>query len=79
MLRTLDTEFWCSDNDMGDQFLNFPMHWELQSYCGVDLSSVFPERTNELGEFFGKWERNAMGICTSPYLSVQGAGIGKER
>ena len=71
MLRTLESGYWCSDNDYGDHFLNFPMHKSLQQYCGVDLSAAFPEKTNRDGSFFGKWTRNAMGICSSPYLSCQ--------
>ena len=34
--------YFCSDNDMGDFFLNFPMHEELQMYCGVDVTGLFP-------------------------------------
>lgn len=34
---------WCADNDYGDMFLNFPLHLDLQKFCGIDLSDLFPE------------------------------------
>ena len=29
---------WLADNDYGEMFLNFPMHPDLQKYCGIDLT-----------------------------------------
>ena len=57
-----------------EMFLNFPMHPELQKYCGVDLTRLFPELLAE-GEdkLVGAWLRCAMGVTSSPYICTQGA------
>lgn len=69
---------WLADNDYGEQFLNFPLHEDLQRYCGVDLTQLFPEWKNpEFRLLVGRWTRNAMGLRPSPYNSVQGALIAK--
>ena len=48
-LPTLDTMAqwviagtWLADNDYGDCFLNYPLHPDLQKFCGIDLSQLFP-------------------------------------
>lgn len=38
--------YGCADNDYGEMFLNFPLHKDLQKYCGVDLSQIFEEEMN---------------------------------
>ena len=63
-----------ADNDYQDCFLNFPLYRDLQKLCGVDVTELFPELApNEGQKMIGIWLRNAMGLCTSPYSSVQGA------
>ena len=42
MLQTVDVGYWSGDNDYGDMFLKFWLHAELQQYCGVDLTGLFP-------------------------------------
>jgi hypothetical protein len=37
LVKAISTELWMGDLDMGEQFLNFPMHPSLQHYCGIDL------------------------------------------
>ena len=71
MARWVVAGSWLADNDYGEQFLNFPLHPDLQKYCGVDLSQLFPDRESQL--IIGRWTRNAMGLRPSPYNSVQGA------
>ena len=34
---------WWADNNYGDMFLKFPLHIDLQKFCGVDLTELFPE------------------------------------
>ena len=70
MCSTVDTGTWCGDNDYGEMFLNFPMHPELQKYAGVDLTQLLGKGDGQ--NIFGVWTRNAMGLKSSPYLSVQG-------
>ena len=67
--------YWCSDNDMGDFFLNFPMHEELQKYCGVDVTGLFPLTDDERRELhIAIWTRAAMGIKNSPHIATLLAG-----
>ena len=58
-----------SNLDMGEQFLYFPLHPELQQYCGIDVHPY-------LGSTQGKtawlqWTRCMMGWLTSPYYAVK--------
>lgn len=74
MCRTLEPGYWCADNDYGDQFLNFPLDRDLQKYCGIDLSRLYPNKAAKTVDLLtAMWTRNAMGLKTSPYASVQGA------
>ena len=75
MTRTVVPEGWCGDRDFGEMFLNFMLHPDARAYCGVDLSQL---ELNVQGRRFGGgttligcWTRNAMGLRSSPYLSVQ--------
>jgi len=34
---------WMGDSDIAEMFLNFCLHKELQSLCGVDLKGYFPQ------------------------------------
>jgi hypothetical protein len=66
--------YWCADNDYGEQFLNFNLHEEIQAYCGVDLSQLFPEDADPVTDIlYGKWIRAAMGLWPSPYSAVKGS------
>jgi len=65
---TLHEKSWCGDNNYGECFLNFPLHPELQRLCGVDLSQLLGDKGEKV---YGMWVRNAMGLRTSPYASVQ--------
>ena len=67
--------YWLSDNDMADFFLNFPMHPDLQRYCGVDVTELFPEEAKGLEMFIVMWTRAAMGVTSSPHLTTMQAGI----
>ena len=72
MYRGLKPDYWCTDNDHGTFFLNFPLHPELQKYCGIDMTQLYDVIiSNE--EYFGLWIRNAMRLKPSLYASIQGA------
>ena len=38
LTRWVTAGSWLADNDYRECFLNFPLHPDLQKYCGVDLS-----------------------------------------
>jgi hypothetical protein len=74
MSRWVIAGSWLADNDYGDMFLNFPLHVNLQKYCGIDLTQLFPNhKAGEASVVIARWLRNAMGLRSSPYASVQGA------
>ena len=70
MTRWVTAGSWLADNDYGEQFLNYPLHPDLRKYCGVDLSQLFSD-DKEGKPCVGAWKRNAMGLKSSPYNSVQ--------
>lgn len=41
LLDLLSTDSWMGDLDMGEQFLNFPLHPRLQEHFGIDLRPYF--------------------------------------
>ena len=63
MLQWTIVGSWLGDNDYGEQFLNFPLHPDMRRCCGVDLDGSLK---------VGRWVRNAMGLRSSPYNSIQG-------
>ena len=82
--RMLDVGYHMADADIGEMFLNFPMHQDLQSYCGIDLSPLCVElglgqgRSKSGRKLFERWVRCAMGLKSSPYVTTQGVGIAEE-
>ena len=52
-------------------FLNFPLHPNLQKFCGIDLSQLYRD-PNEGQYVIGHWLCNAMGLKPLPYASIQG-------
>ena len=66
------------DLDLGEMFLNFPLHPELQPYSGVDLSPFkaelkrrFPTLPIGPSRLIGTWNRTWMGFSPSPETSVR--------
>ena len=69
---------WLVDNNYGDQFLNFPLYPDLQKFCGINLSQLYPEMSrNEAQIYVRVWLQNAMGLKPSPYVSIQGETCAK--
>jgi hypothetical protein len=70
-LRSLDYNYYALDMDLGEIFLNFPLHHSLQSYSGVDVTpykvdlQIFSEGVSWL-----HWTRTWMGSRPSPYNAV---------
>ena len=65
------------DLDIGEMFLNFLLHEELQRLSGVDISHVrstdpmHAEWEEERRASWERWCRNWMGLSDSPYRSIQ--------
>jgi len=83
-LRSVEPGTWLADLDIGEMFLNFPLHTSLRSLCGVDLSHYGDSISGPEGPY-EKWElrkfawvRCAMGLRPSPYQAVQGALVAEE-
>jgi hypothetical protein len=69
---------WGADNNYGDMFLSFWLHDELQRYCGVDLTPLFPDEVpTGQARLWETWTRPPMGLKPSPYQAVQGALVAK--
>jgi hypothetical protein len=67
--------FLC-DLDVGDLFLNFILHIDIQSLAGVDLTHYTKE--GEKGVVWECWQRAAMGLTSSPYQACQGMAFAEE-
>jgi hypothetical protein len=62
-----------ADIDLGEMFLNFPLHSILQRFSGVDLTHYLSSRTNsDRAEWVCRvhWTRCWMGLKPSPYMAV---------
>jgi hypothetical protein len=69
MTDMLDTSSFMMDLDLGEMFLNFPMHHTVQPYCGLDVRPyLFPADAQTHWE---RWGRCMMGWRASPYLAVK--------
>jgi len=73
MLGTLEQGFWCCDNNIGEHFLTFPMHQELQRYCGVDVTQIYPDLARDGGKSLGygvimPWAYHLLLICRARAL-----------
>ena len=63
MLRSVDSHHWLGDVGIGKQLLNFALHYSVQSYCGVDLTNLFPEELEGMSKnkLWERWTRCLMG------------------
>ena len=72
MLRLVDHQTWLGDLDIGEMFLNFPLHELAQIYAGVDLTPYFPEDIEKgKGKLWLRWSRCLVGRKPSPYQSIR--------
>ena len=67
---------WMSDMDMGEQFLNFPLHPDLQKCCGIDLRPYFLDTPGPT--MWLRWTRCMMGLKSSPYFAIKATHLGEE-
>jgi hypothetical protein len=77
-LRAVDEDMYMADVDIGEMFLNFILHRELQSLAGVNLTNCFPKEAGEDPKVLETWQRAAMELCSSPYQAVQAMGVAEE-
>jgi hypothetical protein len=66
------------DLDIAEMFLNFCLHEELQSLCGVDLKGYFPEEVDPGKTLWERWVRCMMGLKILPYVTIKGLLLGLE-
>lgn len=79
--RALDSNSFMMDCDVGEQFLNFPLHRDVWPYTGLDLGPIRSEKDSEEGEEKARWfhwVRMLMGFKPSPYISVKMTLIAEE-
>ena len=79
VLRNADTQTWYGDIDLGEMFLNYFLDEKLRPYAGVDVSGIRELLTDEFKNLpkedqkrlVMRWERNLMGLTSSPYNSTR--------
>jgi len=79
MIRALDSNSFMMDCDIGEQFLNYPLHRDVWPYTGLDLGPILSEK--DLGEGKARWYhwvRMLMGFKPSPYIAVKMTLIAEE-
>ena len=77
-VRSLSFNYCFMDKDLGEMFLNFPLHPSLAAYSGFDLSHFRKQICSTAkisiakgARCFGRWERCWMGLRPSPYWCVR--------
>eukprot|EP00985_Skeletonema_marinoi_P010946 scaffold5151_cov168-Skeletonema_marinoi.AAC.1 len=81
MLRSLDENSWMMDCDcdIGEQFLNYPLHKDVWPYTGLDFGPILSEKDLEDGKAsWYHWIRMLMGFKPSPYIAVKMTLIAEE-
>jgi len=73
----LEKGSWMMDMDLGEMFLNFPLHEQLWPYCGIDICPFFQEDTGS-STLWVWWERCMMGLRSSPYVTIKTLLLGCE-
>jgi hypothetical protein len=76
-LRAVECGTYMADLDVGEMFLNFNLHSQLQELCGVDLTH-FCGTEHENVMIHERWTRAAMGLRSSPYQAVQAMTFAEE-
>lgn len=67
LTRTINSSFWMGDLDIGEMFLNFPLHPDIPPLFGIDLR---PYLGSSSGVSKTHWEHcvhYVMGLKPSPY------------
>eukprot|EP00984_Skeletonema_dohrnii_P009298 scaffold3548_cov79-Skeletonema_dohrnii-CCMP3373.AAC.5 len=74
MIRALDCNSFMLDRDIGEHFLNMPLHKSVWAYTGLDLGPVFDDDENasdDAPKRWFHWVRCLMGFKSSPYIAVK--------
>ena len=77
MVRGVDEGSFMGDLDIGEMFLNFPLHPKLQPYAGVDLQPHFGKEGAQ-ETLWERWTRCLMGLSSSPYFCIKALLIALE-
>jgi hypothetical protein len=78
-LRSLDFNYFSVDMDLGDMFLNFPLHHDLQAYSGIDLTPLKSSLgISSPGAYHVHWTRCWMGSKPSPFYAVAFFSLAEE-
>ena len=64
------------DMEMGEMFLNFPLHPDLRPFAGVDITHINISPDEEVWDQVRTrvckyWDKNFMGLTNPPYLYLQ--------
>ena len=70
LIRPLENTSWMTDRDVGDMFLNFPLHKSARIFAGVDIKPILKPDDPDQHRWY-QWARNAMGFSPSPYNSIK--------
>lgn len=75
-LQAVDKNTYMADVHIGEMFLNFILHKDLQALAGVDSSHYFPGKKD--GPLWEAWMRATMGLQSLPFQCIQVMGIAEE-
>jgi hypothetical protein len=76
-----------ADLNLGEHFLNFPLHEDLQEHCGMDLRpylappTTVTDRKQKAGAritMWLRWSRCMMGLKVSPYFTIKATHLAYE-
>jgi hypothetical protein len=76
LVECMDSNSWMGDLDMGEQFLNFPLHPDLQKFCGIDLRPFAPP--GRQSTLWMRWTHCMMELRPSPYFTGQSTYYAEE-
>lgn len=72
LVKGVDPDTWMGDLDIGEMFLNFCLHPDLQPYVGVDLRPYLGDVNRPEKTHWERWVRCLMGLTSSPYVCIKG-------
>jgi len=78
LVDLLTPSSWMSDIDLGEHFLNFPLHKDLQVHCGTDLRPYYWDTKGTKKTMWMRWSRCMMGLKPSPYFTIKATHLAYE-
>ena len=67
------------DLDIGEMFHNFPLHENIQAFCGINLSSFKNDIFYLTSNTKFRWKRLWFGFRPSPYFAVRHLALAEEQ